>query len=249
MKIKPIFVNKPMPMQKLPMSKLRITAMLIFLFPFLIQAQPVKQGDSLIRYTPEFKFKDGIYLNFDQVRMNEPIYKSRIITDIPYDNPDFFDQILKQKKIELFDHIGTRQEVPTKNIWGFASNGVLYINFKGNFFRITLIGSICHFVANVTTYSNDILNPYYGYPYYNPYNPYYSPYRGGTPDIDIKQLLLDFKTGNVLEYNEESVELLLMPDAQLYDEFVGLSKKKQKQLKFVYIRKFNEKNPLYFPVN
>jgi hypothetical protein len=63
----------------------------------------------------------------------------------------------------------------------------------------------------------------------------------------MKQYLLDFKTGNILDYSEESVELLLMADPVLHDEFASLSKKKQKQLKFLYIRKFNEKNPLYFP--
>jgi hypothetical protein len=65
----------------------------------------------------------------------------------------------------------------------------------------------------------------------------------------MRQYLLDFKTGNVLDYNEESVELLLMTDPVLHDEFSALSNKKKKQLKFLYIRKFNEKNPLYFPNN
>jgi hypothetical protein len=214
-----------------------------------IEAQQPGNSEPVVKYTPEFKFKEGIFLNFDQVRQNDPIDKSSIITDLAFDNPDFFDLILKEKKIQLFDNLGSRQEIQTKNIWGFSSNGVLYINFRGNYFRITIIGSICHFVANVTSY-NDNMYPYYGgYPYYNPYNPYYSPYRGGNSDVELKQLLLDFKTGNVLEYNEESVELLLMTDPELHDEFAGLSKKKQKQMKFQYIRKFNEKNPLYFPVN
>ena len=65
----------------------------------------------------------------------------------------------------------------------------------------------------------------------------------------MRQYLLDFKTGNVLDYNEEGIELLLMADPVLHDEFASLRKKKQKQLKFMYIRKFNERNPLYFPKN
>jgi len=40
-----------------------------------------------------------------------------------------------------------------------------------------------------------------------------------------------------------------MADPELHDEFSGLSKKKKKQMKFLYIRKFNEKNPLFFPVS
>ena len=42
--------------------------------------------------------------------------------------------------------------------------------------------------------------------------------------------------------------LLLMKDNELYEEYVQLSKRKKKDLMFVYIRKFNEKNPLFIPV-
>jgi hypothetical protein len=38
-----------------------------------------------------------------------------------------------------------------------------------------------------------------------------------------------------------------MKDPSVYDEYVQLSGKKKKELMFVYIRKFNEKNPLYLP--
>ncbi|MCU0367331.1 MAG: hypothetical protein MUF39_00710, partial [Cyclobacteriaceae bacterium] len=38
------------------------------------------------------------------------------------------------------------------DIWGFARNGVLYVMIQGNFTRVTFIGNICHFVADVTTY-------------------------------------------------------------------------------------------------
>jgi hypothetical protein len=210
------------------------------------------QEAGTVKYTPDFKFKEGIYLNFDQVKKNAPILKSRIITQVAYDNPDFFELILKEKKLQLFDDLGSKQEIQTKNIWGFSRNGVLYINLNDGYFRITIVGNICHFVASQTTYNSDRY-PYYGYGYpyyYSPYySPYSSPYSSGSSNVEMKQFLLDFKTGNVLEYNEESVELLLMPDPQLHDEFASLSKKKRKQMKFLYIRKFNEKNPLYFPVS
>jgi hypothetical protein len=237
--------------QMFPNHKMKTILLLVFMAVFgLAQSQ---QHDSLqaIRYTPDFKFKEGVYLSFDQVRQNNPIPKSRIITTVAYDDPDFFERVLKEKKIQLFDNLGTKLEVQVKSVWGFSRNGVLYININDSYFRITIIGSICHFVASLTTYNNDRYNPYYGYGYpyyYSPYSPYYSSNSGGS-NVEMKQFLLDFKTGNLLEYNEESVELLLMPDPELHDEFASLSKKKQKQLKFLYIRKFNEKNPLYFPEN
>lgn len=227
------------------------TLLVIFTAIFSLAAA---QTDSakMIRYTPEFRFKEGIFLNFDQVRLNNPIPKSSIITTVAYDDPDFFERVLNEKKIQVFDNLGSRQEIPVKNLWGFSRNRVLYINLNDGNYRITIIGSICHFVASLTTYNNPYYSsrPYYsyGYPYsgYYPYNPYYSPY-ASTPSSEMRQYLLDFKTGNVLEYDVASVRLLLMTDPELHDEFAALSNKKQKQMKFLYIRKFNERNPLYFP--
>jgi hypothetical protein len=212
------------------------------------------QADSItemVKYTPGFRFEDGIFLNFDQVKQNRPIPKSQIITSIPYDDPDFYDRILQEKKIELYDNLGAKQEIGAKKIWGYSRNGVLYVNVNDDFYRITIVGTICHFVASLTTYNN-YSSPYYsgyGYPYGNYYDPYspYSAQNGG--NTELKQYLLDFKTGNILEYDVQSIELLLMADPELHDEFAALNNKKQKQMKFFYLRKFNERNPLYFPKN
>jgi hypothetical protein len=64
----------------------------------------------------------------------------------------------------------------------------------------------------------------------------------------VKQYLIDFESGKVLEFDVDNTELLLMKDSQLYEEYVQLSAKKKKELMFVYIRRFNEKNPLFIPV-
>ncbi|MBN1788930.1 MAG: hypothetical protein JW830_00450 [Bacteroidales bacterium] len=228
------------------------SALLVMLIVVSAQAFSQQDSSAMIRYSPDFKFKDGIFLSFEQVKQNNPIPKSSIITTVAYDDPDFYDRVLREKKIQVFDNLGTKQEVPIKNLWGFSRNGVLYINLNEGHYRITMIGSICHFVASLTSYNSPYNSyPYYsyGYPYYGyPYNPYYSPY-GGTQTSEMRQYLLDFKTGNVLDYDVESVELLLMADPELHDEFSSLNKKKKKQMKFLYIRKFNERNTLYFPKN
>jgi hypothetical protein len=226
-----------------------ITIMLCFLSFFALSGQ--QDSTNLIKYTPDFKFNEGLFLSFQQVRNNSPVLKSRIVTPIAYDDPDFYDRILENKKIYFFNDLGVKEEIVTKNIWGYSRNGVLYINLNEGYYRITILGNICHFVANLTTYNSNYGNPY-SYPYYGYYNYGYSPYRnypGTTSSTEMRQYILDFKTGNVLDYTVESVEVLLMADPELHDEFASLRKKKQKQLKFLYIRKFNERNPLYFPTN
>jgi hypothetical protein len=40
-----------------------------------------------------------------------------------------------------------------------------------------------------------------------------------------------------------------MKDEELYEEYMKLPRKKKRDLMFVYIRKYNERNPLFIPVN
>jgi hypothetical protein len=227
---------------------------LLLLFPFTLSSVEGQEKEGTIKYTSDFKFKDGIYLNFDQVKLNSPIPKAKLLTSADYNDREFFNKVFESE-------IGVRQEVAKSDIWGFARNGVLYVLIQDNFNRITFFGNICHFVADVTTYDTRYNNyspygyydPYYspyGYGGYSPYGSYYSPYRQqSVARNELKQYIIDFETGKVLEFTTDNVELLLMKDPAIYDEYVQLPAKKKKELRFVYIRKFNEKNPLYLPAN
>jgi hypothetical protein len=253
------------------LKSLNVTAMkmdlgiTIILFAYSLSHVNGQNKENMVKYTPDFRFKDGIYLNFDQVKENNPIPKAKLLTSTDYNDREFFKKLLESGKIYFYDNMGIRQEIVTNTIWGYARNGVLYIQIQENFNRITFVGSICHFVADITTYDPR----YYGSPY-NYYNPYYYPYSGYSPygygsyyspysyypyrqsnmaRSEIKQYLIEFRTGNIAEFDMKNTELILMQDPELYEEYVQLPRKKKKDLMFVYIRKFNERNPLYIPVN
>lgn len=218
-----------------------------FIFQFILLLSLFSQQDSvdMVKYTADFKFKEGIYLNFEQVKTNSPLPKSRIISTTDYNDPNFFDKVLEGKYIYYYDNIGNKNELRSDRIWGYTRNGFIYIRMDEGYFRITLIGAVCHFIASETTYTT-----YYNSPYY--YNSYMDPYRmypNSQPTTEIRQYLLDFKTGRVLDYDDESLEIIFMQDPELHDEYTALSNKKKKQLKFMYMRKYNERNPLYFPQN
>jgi hypothetical protein len=239
-----------------------------FLLPvimlMLLMPATGQQAGEMVKYTPDFRFKDGIYLNFEQVKINSPIPKAKLLTSADYNDREFFNKVFSADKIYFYDELGVRQEVEKDNIWGFSRNGVVYVMIQGNFNRITFIGNICHFVADITTTDSrynynyyspyGYYDPYYYSPYsyyggYSPYSPYYSPYYRpyNTTRNELKQYIIDFETGKVLEFTVDNVELLLMKDPAVYDEYVQLPRKKKKELLFVYVRKFNEKNPLYLP--
>ncbi|MDR1865114.1 MAG: hypothetical protein LBR08_06020 [Bacteroidales bacterium] len=232
--------------------RIKFILFLLAFLPFVLAAQS-DSATNKIRYTPDFKFRDGIYLNFNQVKSNKPIPKSRVLTSVEYNSNTFFDQITAEDKFTYFDDLGNSQEVNVKSIWGYCKNGILYIGIGGAFNRITIVGSICHFVANITSYNNryDSYGPYgyYPYNYYSPYGYGYPPYSysPGYRTTELKQFLLDFNTGKVVEYDNKNVEMLLMSDPELHDEYAGLRSKKKQQLRFMYIRKFNEKHPLFIP--
>jgi len=232
----------------------------LLLLPWISYGQ---EQAEMVKYTPDFRFRDGIYLNFDQVKANRPIPKAKLLTSADYNDKDFFDKVFAADKIYFYDEMGVRQEVKKEEIWGFARNGVVYVMIlQGNFNRITFIGNICHFVADVTTYENRY-NYYSPYGYYDPY--YYSPYGyyGGyypygmyspysyrpysSARNELRQYMIDTETGKIVDFTVENVKLLIMKDPEIYEEYVKLPRKKQKELMFVYVRKFNEKNPLYLP--
>jgi hypothetical protein len=235
--------------------------LMILVCPFVGLMGQTQEG--MVKYTPDFRFKDGIYVNFDQVKANSPIPKAKLLTSTDYNDKEFFNNVLKSDKIYFYDAMGIRQEIAKSNIWGYSRNGVLYVQIQNSFNRITFVGNICHFVADVTTVDPRYSSPYgyggyydpyyspYGYGnYYSPYGSYYSPYgRNYSTRSELKQYLIDFESGKIMEFNMESTELLLMKDNKLYSEYVQLPRKKKKDLMFVYIRKFNEENPLYIPEN
>jgi len=235
-------------------TRLTLIGILVVLLPLTSSAQ--HSGDS-VRYTPDFKFRDGIYMNFEMVKQNSPIPKAKLLTSVDYNDREFFTQLFKGDKIYFYDNMGMRQELDKNNIWGFARNGVLYRKVQDNYYRITYFGSIVHYVADVTTY--DPGNYYSGYPYgyyspyYSSYNPYYySPYSYGSPSsgstrTKLYQFIIDFETGDEREYNLQSLEAILVRDPDLYAEFESMRGKNKKKMMFVFLRRYNEKHPVYIP--
>lgn len=213
----------------------------LLLFLAICSVDLAGQQDS-VRYDADFKFKDGVFTDFSQVVSNSPIPKGRIISDIDYNSNDFFDVVLSKSKLYYIDNIGNKITLSTNKLWGYSRNGFLYIKVDESYNRITLVGSCSHFIA-YKTYEVHNSN----YPYSNSYNYPYSSYgpNSTTTQTEMQQCLLDFKTGRVIDYEVEGVELILMNDPELHDEYMQLSKKKKKQLKFVFIRKYNQRNPLY----
>lgn len=214
--------------------------MLFVLFSINIYAQDTSKR---IKYSPRFRFKEGIYVSHWNLANNKPIPKSRIITKFNKNSFDFFEQILGEKNIKYYDDFGIQKTLPVKDLWGFCRKGVVFINWGNDFNRITVIGSICHFVATITYYDDTYANNYgYNYNYYN-----YNRVPNNMSRTEIRQYLMEFETGKILDYNYKNVMALISKDEELFKEFESLKKNKKKKMRFLYVRKYNNKYPLYIP--
>lgn len=223
------------------------TLIILFLFmPLFIKAQVDTNQPKKVKFSEDFRFTDGVFMNIEDVKRNNPIPKARIITDVNYDDYSFFNKVLDGELFYVLDNMGQKQELKVKDIWGFSQNGMLFVSWNGEFNRIPVFGSVCHFIADKTVI-DDRNSPYYNsYNYY--YNPYYYP-NNQTVKKELRQYLIDMETGKVMDYNYKNLEAVIIRDTELYEEFAKLKNKKKRQLKFLYLRKYNERNPFYFIVN
>lgn len=229
------------------MRPFSVLAVLLWLSSWAVAQTELPVG--MVRYAPGYEFADGIYFNFEMVKKGNPIPSARVVSDVDLFDREFYEKITANKEIVIYDDNGVKKVIKSDKIWGYGRNGVLYINVGSSFHRISLVGSISHFVASITSYNPNYYDPYGYNPYYsNSYNRggYNSP-QSNYSSTDLRQYLLDFDTGEIMEYDSESVEVMLMKDPELADEYLSLRGRKRKQMKFVFIRRYNEKHPLYFP--
>jgi len=215
------------------------------IFLFAVSLAFGQGADSLkkVVYTPDFKFRDGVYLNVEQVRRNQPISRARIATAVDINDLNFYEKILEANSISLYDDQGLQRDLKKKDIWGFSQNGVLFINYNNDFYRIPVVGSISHFVAEKTVYSSPMN---FNGQYYNPYGGYYR--QAPVATTEQRQYILEFETGQILDFDPHGIQVFLMRDKELLEEFAKLSNKKQRQMMFLYVRKFNDKHPLVLTV-
>jgi hypothetical protein len=202
-------------------------------FILLLSLRLAGQTDS-VQYVQGFAFNEGIYLTYQDFLANTPLPKKNIIFNGDTSRLDFLKQVVTKNMIVTKDSTGNTLSYKTASIWGYSENKTVYIQWNLSFNRVTVIGSICHFAATITNYM-------YTGPGTYPTQQY------GTPVESLQQYVIDAKTGTVYNFNSESIEFLLRNDVALLTEYQKLKRKQKKDQAFIYLRKYNEKHPLYFP--
>jgi hypothetical protein len=171
------------------------------------------QRDSVL-FDKRFIFRDGIYTSNEEVLSNEPKYPNYILDPqgvMLYNSIQFYYYIKDQDK-----------KVFPDSILGYAKDGIFYVLYKLQFYKLFNIGSISTFLFEVT--SN-----------------YY-------PEVYItneKVGFFDLKTGLIDKVSIAKIDDLLKRDIELYSTFSKISLFDKKKALYPYILKYNMRNLIY----
>jgi len=205
---------------------------LLIFIPFIV-GKTYGQTDS-IAYSKSLVLKEGIYFNFSDFKQNKAFPAQKINSDLDKSSIDFFSNLVQKKTILLKDSGKAERRISKDQLWGFCQNGSIYYQIKGDFIKIPILGRLSHFVHyTVTAGSGNSYAPFY----YNNAN---------FETTNIDEYIMDGSSGTLYDFSVKNMEKLLEADSALSAEFSQLKSKKKKDLKFLYVRKYNEKHPLYF---
>lgn len=218
------------------------------MFPTVLLAQE-SEGVRMVKYTPEFKFRNGLYLNIEMLKANQPLPFSRIVTDHNKYDKKFFDDLIAQQIIIFYDDNGVETSIVIKDTWGYALNGRLYLMLGSRFQQITIEGAISLFLASATTSERVQLSVGDGQYPKRTGSSTIVPYRNVNSYVTVKdrRYLFDFESNELKGYHFENLEGLLKRDLELYTEYTSLRRRQKNRMMLTFIRRYNEKHPLYFP--
>lgn len=192
----------------------------------------LSQSDSAM-LRPEQRMPDGVYLTYNDFRYSRPILKEQIVSDIDKDQQEFLGKVMWEERFS-FKRNDSVIVCDSRTAWGFMQNNTLYVFYRDDFYRVPVFGSISYLVANVT-----ILNSGF-------YDARFGTSSGAVASREIREFLMDFYDGQVQELNTGNFEPLVSRDKELYKEYKKLSRRAQRDEMYRFVRKYNERNPVYF---
>ncbi|MEI6122199.1 MAG: hypothetical protein WCQ95_01085 [Bacteroidota bacterium] len=205
----------------------------IILWVFVMHA--IGQTDTkgaMVKYSREFKFRDGIYATLGEWKRNSPeIVQFEALKEQGNRGIDNF--VLKYTSP---DSNGLMQTFYVKKCFAFVKNGVLYFS-QGDYgyYRMFIVGALSHYMK-----------------YKRSTNPQYSSFNDPGSMLwsteEYTEFLMDFKSGESFEFTFLNFrEFLKQHDPELS---VELEKAKNKRdMIHHYLLLYNEKHPIFFPAD
>jgi hypothetical protein len=185
----------------------------------------------------QFTFNEGIYLHYQDFKLNAPtipIEKAEI--DVVYAPDKYKIQI---KAIYQTKANGEKEIVPLKDVWGIGLNGSVYVNYKFNFLEKGSVNSVRSDISafnRIEELGSINLFMVHGA------NPYSGTY-GQQTEYYMHRKIFKHESGEIVDVSVANVAKLISDDKNLSAQFKK-DRKKQKNI-YYYILQYNRLHPIH----
>ncbi len=190
------------------------------------------QRDTLGRYSPGFRFNDGVYGEFGDFRANCPSIR---LIDLK-DEEGAQIEILRTDEPWYILSADTLRLIDKSLIWGMSSQGQVFVRNQDFYDRLVVIGALCHLIQRETylDYSNSQMNGYSSMPVKR--------------EAQV-EFFIDLRTGEKKEFTEREFEPHLADDPILLHSFRKMTRKQRKLSMYRFLHSYNDEHPAYFPIS
>jgi hypothetical protein len=208
---------------------IRLTSLCFFL---ILLNSGYGQQDTLAKYGPGFRFKDGIYLDAGNFRDNCPVYAMDEV---------YNDKGTKRGELDPKEDFYVMPEdslikLPFDSIWGICENGQVFVQHNTAFDRLIVVGKLCHIIhrEEVIDYNSNI--------------------GMGVSSVPVRrevqvEYLIDLDSEEKVTFTPENLLHHMQDDHVLYRSFAGLSKKDRRKSLYEFLHRYNNDNPIYFLIS
>lgn len=210
----------------------------VFSFALAGNGQP---GGEVV--SKNFHFKDGIYLHFHSFQANAPDINWSDVEAVVITNP--------QTSLTVIDSLrwhSTGAFIPIDSVWGFSRRGVPSVRIPKeeinkslpSFAALKLRGKICYFAYPDYRNSEVVVAAY------NPLTG--RPFRTGKVWREkeiLVQRMLNFETGQLVDFNVENVMAWIADDPALLKSFEELPPNEQQEKLFKTLLIYDDRNKVH----
>ncbi len=171
--------------------------------------------------------EQGVYMSLESLQSGKPGYMLADLYKSQYDTSYTIREWSRSSRLLVTTSVGKKASI-RDSIFCISEDGRVELYMGGRFHKVLEFGAICYFRESYKIVK-DQMSPVVTETY-------------GTADYR----LLELNTGLIYDFNLSNVENLIRKDEELFREFKSIkSSKKRKNLMYLYIEKFNRRNPYH----